>query len=162
MQADPSASSRIKRDNSMVLSSSLSSSEASGPAKVPRIAGSSSTSGANTSSSGGASNKTKGKKKSSVKASTVVSTAVPSVPAGPPPSFSPFPQGSIGRTCKFHLKHLFLGEPKCTPPNGQTCLLHHQRHVKSTRKDDLLAFLAHKCQNDPQYHDLCREIQLKA
>ena len=84
----------------------------------------------------------------------------PSCAGGPPPSLPPLPAGQVGKSCKFHLKCLFLGEPKCS--KGSDCTMYHQRTVKSCIKADLLAFLAHKCSDDVRYSELCQAIQTKA
>jgi len=151
VETDASFSSRVKRDNTTALSTSSSSSvtlePAGGAAKIPKI----STTVKAAKPKAGA----KGKK-----AVTQTPVQPPPGPPGVPPALPPLPQGSSGKSCKFHLKHLFLGGPACT--KGMNCTHHHQRTVKSVQKGDLLAFLANKCSDDPDYLDLCQAVHQKA
>jgi hypothetical protein len=153
VQSDVAAASRIKRDCSVVLNSSSSTqvtpgSELPKRSKVNDSGTSSTAGGAKTSS------KPKGKKTAGT------SSKVVQVAAGSPPNLPPLPTGPVGKSCKFNLKHLFLGEPECT--KGVDCRMHHQRTVKSCIKADLLAFLAHKCSDDSQYSELCQAVQAMA
>jgi hypothetical protein len=149
VETDASFSSRVKRDNTTALSSSSSLGvtlgSAGGAAKIPKVS---------------ANKKPKAGVSKGNKAVTQTPVQPSPGPPGAPPALPPLPQGSSGKSCKFHLKHLFLGGPACT--KGGNCTLHHQRTVKSVRKSDLLAFLAHKCSDDPDYLDLCQAVHQQA
>jgi hypothetical protein len=67
--------------------------------------------------------------------------------------------GQVGKSCKFHVKHLYLQHTECS--RGVDCHFYHQKKIRkgATARDELLAWAAVICVDDPDYDDLVNAIK---